>query len=649
MISFLRRFVVESWLGRILAGVIFLAFVGWGIGDVITNAADDPTVVAKVGSQKITTREFAAALQAEMPRLAQQIGAPDVAHIPGMLRQQMANEILKRLVGQSQVLEAAKAYGVVVPDSAVRDEIFSMPYFQGKTGTFDRQRFNAALANAGMTEQRLISLVRNDLTARAVMEAFATGAHVPDLLINRTYTFETATHVFDVVRVPFGAQAAPSTPDEATLKRFYTNHPWMFRSPEYRHAKIVVLSPQTVTAQLQVSDDELHHLYDEQKERFNRPELRSVQIVTSSDQAAANAVSTLWKGGADWKQIQTAAKDSAAVDFNDARASALPSATLQKLVFGAPENSVQGPEKTETGWVVFRVTKITPPRAQSFEDAKETLHAEIVQSRGPAMVNANVSKLQDAIAGGGLDSISTDLGAAAAAGFLDAKGLTKEGEPAPLPASGELRDAIVSHIFEQGKGAPPQLVEAKSSADKAGQPAQSLGWYAVSVDDVTPSQPQAFESVHDKVLAAWQEDERRHAANVAATALYVKAEKGGGVASVVPACSSDLKTGLMISRARPAEDVPTELAQIVLRMPANSTVMTETANGFLVATVTGVRHLDPKADSLGTGRVRDGLTESLGSDMTSAFILSLDQRYKVKTIPAAVRAAMSDAGFGDGS
>ncbi|NHN89326.1 peptidylprolyl isomerase [Acetobacter conturbans] len=648
MISFLRRFVVESWIGRILAGVIFLAFVGWGVGDVLTNMADDPAVVATIGSQKISTRDFAAALQAEMPRLAQQMGAPDVAHIPPALRQQMGNEILQRLVSQSQVLEAAHEYGISVPDSLVRNEIFAMPYFQGKNGAFDRQRFNAALANAGMSEERLITLVRNDLAARAVMEPLSTGAHVPDVLVNRTYGYETATRVVDVARVPFASVAFPSAPDEATLKRFYTNHPWLFRSPEYRHARIVVLSPETVAAQTPASEDELHHLYDAQKERFNQPELRSVQLVTSSDQASAEAVATLWKGGAEWNQIQASAKGSAAVEFNDARASLLPSATLQKLVFTAAPTSIQGPSKTDTGWVVFRVTKVSPPHATSFEDAKPTLQDEITKGRGPAIVSTNEPKLRDAIAGGGLDSIPTNLGAAAAAGFLDGKGMTKDGEAAPLPASGDLRTAIIDRIFAQDKGAPPQLAEAKGAPVAQGQPAPSLGWYAVSVDEITPSQPQSFEAAHDRVLLAWQLDARRHVANVAATALYVNAGKNGGVSSVAPA-GTDLRKGLMVSRARPVDDLPRDLMTVLLRMPAGRTVMDGDDKGFLVATVTAVQHPDPKSDSLGMGRVRDGLTDSLSNDMTSAFIQSLGARYKAKIIPAGVHAAMGEAGFGDGS
>lgn len=650
MISFLRRYFVDSWIGRILAGVLFLAFVSWGIGDIFTSMAEDPNTVAKVGSQKIGTRDFAAALQAEMPRLARQIGAPDAAHVPPMLRQQMANEILQRLIGQAQVIEAARAYGISVSDEAVRNEIFAMPYFQGKTGGFDRQVFNNALAGAGMTENRLIALVRNDLTGRAVMEAVSSGAHVPDILVNRTYAHETATSVLDVVRVPFAAVPAPGAPDEATLKRFFGNHPWMFQSPEYRHARIIVLSPDTVASRNPPGDDELRRLYDARKDHFNQPELRSVQIVTMADQAAAQAIATLWKGGAEWLQIQAASKDASAVEIDDARPSLLPSADLRKLVFAAAQNRVVGPEKTDTGWVVFRVTKVTPPRAVSFDDARAELAGDISKSRAPAIVSASVPKLQDAIAGGGLEAIPSDLGAAAASGFLDAKGLTREGEPAPLPASGALRDELVAHIFAQDKGAPPQLVEARSPSAQPGQATTSLGWYAVSVDDVAPARPLSFEEARSRVLAAWETETRQHEANVAATALYVQAGRSdGGVAAVAPA-GSDLRRSVMVSRVRQGDaSLPGNLLPVIFMTPAGQTVMGQDDAGFVVATVTAVQHPDPQADSLGIGRVRDGLTESLAGDMSSAFILSLGERDKPKIMQAGFRAALNEAGFGDGS
>ncbi|MBB3882805.1 peptidyl-prolyl cis-trans isomerase D [Acetobacter oeni] len=631
-----------------LALVIFVAFVGWGIGDVISGMADDPATAAIVGSRKIATRDLASALQAEIPRMAQRMGAPDAAHLPLQFRRQMAQEVLQRLIGQAEVLEAGSHYGLVVPDQAVRDEIFAMPYFKGANGAFDRNLFNSKLAQAGMTEKRLISLVHDDLAGRAIMDPVAAGAHISDLVATRIYGFETETRNLDLIHIPFASQPAPPAPDDSVLRRYYTNHPWMFRSPEYRHARIVVLSPDTIASQIPATDEEMHRLYDAQAQRFHAPQLRSVQLVTTQDETAAQAVATIWKGGADWTQVQAAAKGSAAVEFNDARASALPSDILQKAVFATPVGIVQGPQKMETGWVVFRVTKVTPPHDTSFDDAKNTLRDEIVKARAPDALSSRVPKLQDAIAGGGLDSIPADLGAAPASGSLDAHGMTKDGVPAPLPASGPLRDAIVAKIFAQAKGAPPQLTEATTPVKPGDAPGPSLGWYAVSVDDVTPGQQEPFDAVRDRVIAAWQTEARKHAADEQATALYVASRDHGGLATNAPA-GSPVQKGIMLSRARPPEGLPQDLMETIAHMPAGRSVMGEDADSFIVATVTGIVHPDPKADSLGYGRVRDGMTESLSSDITSAYIRSLEGRFKTKIIPAGVQAALNEAGFGDGS
>ncbi|NHO31870.1 peptidylprolyl isomerase [Acetobacter fallax] len=649
MISFLRHFVVDSWIGRVLALVIFLAFVGWGIGDVISGMADDPATVATVGSRKITTRDLAAALQAEMPRMAQRMGAPDPSQMPPQFRLQMAQEVLQRLIGQAQVLESGSQYGLVVPDQAVRDEIFAMPYFKGINGSFDRNLFNSKLAQAGMTEKRLISLVHDDLAGRAIMDPVAAGAHISDLVVSRIYGFETETRDLDILHIPFASQTAPANPDDAVLRRYYTNHPWMFRSPEYRHARIIVLSPDTVAPQIPATDEEMHRLYDAQAQRFHAPELRTIQLITAPDETTAQAITTIWKGGADWAQVQAAAKGSAAVEFTDTRASALPSDTLQKIVFSAPVDAVEGPQKTETGWVIFRVTKVTPPHDTSFGDAKATLHDEIVKARAPDAISSRVPKLQDAIAGGGLDSIPADLGAAAASGSLDAHGMTRDGEPAPLPASGPLRDAVVAKIFAQVKGAPPQLVEATTPPEKPGQqPGPSLGWYAVSVDDIVPGQQEPFEAVRDRVMTAWQADARKHAADQQATALYLASRDHGGLAASAPA-GSPVQKDVMLSRVRPPAGLSQQLMEAVMHMPAGQSFMGEDADSFIVLTVTGIRHPDPKTDTLGYSRVRDGMTESLSSDLTSAFIHSLDGRFKAKIMPAGVKAALSQAGYGDGT
>lgn len=135
MISYLRRVFVESWLGRVTAAFVFLAFVGWGAGDVVGHLGEGPDVAARVGKQTVTAGALASALQAELPAAARQAGMSDPSQLSPIMRRQMALQILQRLTGRAEVLDAARTMGLIVPNSAVRDEFSRSPISKGQTGS----------------------------------------------------------------------------------------------------------------------------------------------------------------------------------------------------------------------------------------------------------------------------------------------------------------------------------------------------------------------------------------------------------------------------------------------------------------------------------------------------------------------------------
>ncbi|MEE8662515.1 MAG: peptidyl-prolyl cis-trans isomerase [Acetobacter sp.] len=641
MISFLRHFIVDSWIGRAIAGLIFIAFVGWGVGDVLGNLGESADVAASVGSRKITAAELAEALQRQLPELASQIGVADYHNIPAIMRPQMARQVLASLIGQAELLEMARRQDVVVPDDAVREQVFALPYFHGPDGNFDRKLMDQRLAQQGMTEQHLLDLIREDMAIRSFIVPLSGGAKVADSVVDRIYQYETETRSFDIVRIPFAAQDTLPEPEDAVLKRYYNNHPWQFRTPEYRHAKIVVLSADTIGRSMTFTDEELKKVYDFQSSRFHVPELRSVQIITAPDQKQADAIAALWKGGADWAKVQAASKNLAAVEFPDARPDALPSEGLRKAVFGAPADEVEGPVKVDTGWVVFRVTKVTPAHDTDFNDAKPELQEELVKARAPEQVSQRVSKLQDAIAGGGIDQIPSDIGAAAASGYVDAAGMTKSGEEAPVPASGAVRAAVVARIFAQDEKTPPTLIEVPG---EKGHPSE--GWYAVSVDGIEPGHMIPFEDARAKVLAAWRDAARQHAADVKATSLYIAAKGNAGGVAAVSTDGTPVHKGLMLSLAHPSSELPQDMVRTILAMPAGSSVMGEDAGDYVVVTVTGITHPDPKLDSTGVARVRDGMSETLSDDVMASFVKAISDQVKPKINPQGVSAALAMAGLG---
>ncbi len=634
MISYLRRVFVESWLGRVTAVLVFLAFVGWGVGDVIGHMDEGHDVAARVGKQTITAGSLASALQAELPAAARQAGMSDPSQLSPIMRRQMALQILQRLTGRAEVLEAARNMGLIIPDSAVRDEIFSLPNFKGANGQFDRATFNAILQQRHLTEEHVIQLVRDDLTVRAVLLPMAEGASVPDIMVQRFIAFGARTHVVDFTRIPFGAQPTPAAPDDKALRRYYANHPWLFRVPELRHAQIVVLSPQTVADTLTLDENRIKQIYEEQGSRFNTPETRDVQLITLPTQEQAQSVSSIWRTSGNWAAAQKAAGNAASVDMPGTSAAAIPSEILRKAIFSAPAGDVSTPVKTEAGWAVFRISNIKPGHVTPYDAARGQILDEYRKAATPSAISERLRPLQDAIAAKGLDAIPDTLGAVAISGTLNAQGLTAEGTPAPIPASGAVRDAIIHQIFAQKEGAPPFLSEGPDNS-----------WFAVVVDTVKPSAPLSFEAARAQVLAAWQAENRRHAADLAATALYTAAKAKGALGST-NAAGAQTTRGAAFALATPNKNIPAELMTALPTMKPGQAFMAEDDNAFFVAVVTRVFVPNPPAPEQAISKLRAGLSQAVGEDIAASYINALSRNTPPRISQAGVNTALAEAGFG---
>lgn len=634
MISYLRRVLVESWLGRVVAIVIFLAFVSWGIGDVIGFMSEETDVVARVGQHRIPTRDLAMALRSEMPTITQQMGVKDPSALSPIMQGQIARQILQRLIAQAELLEAARQLKIIVPDSAIREEVFSLPYFKGPTGQFDRAVFNQRLSAQGLSEQQVLDMIRDDLTVRTLLQPMAQGSRVSNILLKTLVDYGATTRMVDLISIPVAAQPAPPAPDTATLQRYYTNHVWLFGTPELRHARIVLLSPQTVADTITMDDTQLKRAYDAQSSHYNMPETRDIQLITATSEADAQKIADAWKLKGSWQAAQGAVKGAASVEMPGARPTTIPSDVLKQVLFQAPQGQVTGPVKTEMGWSVFRVTKILPAHSTSFADARQEILQQYRTAAAPSVVTERRRQLQDAIAGKGLDAIPDTIGVAAISGSLDAQGNTAEKQPAPIPASGKLRDAIVHQVFAQKAGDPPNLLEGPDNS-----------WFAVEVDSITPATPRSFEQAKNDVLAAWQADARHHTADQQATALFLAARQKGSIAGQT-ASGIQVARDIPFSFTNPGKTLPPEIASYIPRMKAGQAVMAENADTFFVAVVTKVFVPNPPAPIDVLQKLKNNLTQAYGDDLAASYVQDLNKRLPPHINNAAIQAALSAAGFG---
>ncbi|MGH7120419.1 MAG: SurA N-terminal domain-containing protein [Acetobacteraceae bacterium] len=608
MLSFIRRHLGD-WSARILFVGLAIAFAAWGIGD-IRNPLGSDTAVAHVAGQRIGPSAVQKEYQNELNRLMQEL--PNSKQPTAEMRKLLAMQAVERLVTEAALAREISRRGLVVPDAAVRDAVFSIPAFQGSNGTFDKVKFQQALASNGLTEAGFLALMRQNLAQAQLLEPIGVGAIAPKVLTSALFAYRYETRTATAVTMPFAAAVEPKAPDEAVLKRWWANNPKAFSTPEYRHIRVVVLSPDVLAKHVQVSETVLKAAYAEHKASYDKPEKRSAEIILASDKAKAAALAAQWRAGASWAEIQQAAKaaGATAVALNDALPTEFPDAVLAKAVFAAQPETVTGPLQTPLGWHVIDVTGITPGANTSFADAKPALEAAAARQEAVGLVYARVTKFEDAVAAEPtLEKMPTDLGLVGETGTLDKEGLTPEGTHAPLPGSSALQKAIVAAAFATGKDNLASVVQG---------PGQS--YYALTVTGITPSHVQPFPLVKAKVLADWTAQERRREQNEMATRLMVAVNHG------TPLADAAAKEGLKAvqlpptGRSTPAAGVPPQLLGPLFSLKLHKATMVETADGFVTAELTAVSQPTAAANSVGYKSLQTELARSIGQDLQQVFV-----------------------------
>ena len=618
MITAFRRYL-ETWVVRGLFLIMAIAFIVWGVGDVV-RMVGSPTWVAKVDGQTIEGALF----QAEYQRALTQASAklPPGQDAPASLRNSIGDETLRRLIQQAALQQEVQRLRVVVPDSAIRQTILAMPAFRDKQGRFSSQLFQAVLQNNGLNEQSFVQMMHGDLAQRQVLEAVGIGAAAPQAEAVPLFQEQFEKRSADMVEFPFDAETAPA-PTPVDLQRWYENHPFDYSSREMRRVKAIILSPQTLEKEIPITDKELHDAYAQRMQEFVAPAKRSAEVITAPDEAKAQALAAQWKGGADWTAMQAAAQKSgaSAVALNDATQPEFPDAALAKAVFAAAPDAVSAPVKGALGWYVMQVTKATPGSAKSFEQVEGDLRNRVLAEKATDLMYERANKIDNLLGNGTpFDQLPGDQGLVGVEGTMDAQGDTSAGTPAPIPGPPALRSAIVTAAFKTQKGELPQLTEVQTPS------AGGSAYYALNVEDVIPPAVKPYDEVKQQVEADWTADQKRRAAEVKASKLLMAVKGGQSLADAAAVAGVPVSHTPPAMRNSAAEEMPPALANVLFMLKPGEPTMVATNTTFVVAVPAKIDVPQAASDPGGFQQLRGVISNSVGNDMATIFAQAVRDR-----------------------
>jgi foldase protein PrsA len=148
-----------------------------------------------------------------------------------------------------------------------------------------------------------------------------------------------------------------------------------------------------------VTDEDIQEYYDKNKRRFAQPERRDLRVVLTKTEAKADEARSALEDGDSWKQV---VKRYSIDEASKAQGGLLPAVAkgqqdkaLDDAVFEAKKGQLEGPVKTQFGWYVFEVTKITPASQQSLDQSKDTIRNLLRSERQQKALDGFVKEFRE--------------------------------------------------------------------------------------------------------------------------------------------------------------------------------------------------------------------------------------------------------------
>ena len=557
------RGAAQSWVAKLLLGLLAISFVAWGVGDVFRQGFTGSSVLTS-GDSNVSPVEYRLAYNRQLQIYQQQ------------LNQRLTREQAKGVGIDAQVMAQLVA-GVVLDEQSrkmklglSKERLANLtgedPAFKDASGKFSRPAFDGILRNAGMRPEDYLKSRGQVAIRQQVVESMTDGIKVPDAYLSALALHGGESRDVDYLALPVSIVQPVPEPSEAELKTFYDERKDSYKAPEYRKFSYVTLTPEGIANPASIDDAAVKADYDKNIARYTKKETRKIdQLVFASKDAALAAKAKLGSGATFDDIAKSENKTPADIALGDLQKADLPDAKLADAAFSLAAGAVSDVIDGAFGPVIIRVAAVTPQAVEAFDGVKEAIRKDIAVNEATAILLESHDAYEDARGGG--DSME----AAAAKVKLklvtvdaaDATGLKPDGAKLDgMPESAELLPAVFS--------AEPGLENAPLNIGSSG-----FLWYEVK--SVTAERERPVTEVKDKLTADWKT--AKGAELLAAKAAEFAKQVSGGKSMDDIAAALKLETQTKRGLKRDFDDADLDAATVEAAFGGGKDYVTVSAGG----------------------------------------------------------------------
>ena len=392
MLSAIRE-KATGWIAWILVILISIPFALWGVNSYFEGATQ--IVIAVANGVEIEQSDYQRALAQKQRQLVQLAGrdlGAEYLDSPVFKRQ-----VVDSMIDEALAREFSRDRGFRISDNQLNRFIRTTEAFH-TNGQFDNERYERLIGNAGLSVQGFQAQQRQQLTTDQMRISLAETAFVSRTELNYALKLlnQKRSAVYAILLLEHFLEGVKIT-DEDISNEFDAKRAVYFEPPQARVA-YVELSVARLADAIKIDDSAVKKHYDDAPRRYSKPGSRSASHIllplaagAAAEEAvrakAARLVSEA-RGGADFAELaRTYSKDAGSAtrggDLGVIQKGAMVP-PFEKAVFALSAGEISEPVKTEFGYHVIKVTRVSKTEAIPFEEVREDIATALRRRGGEA-------------------------------------------------------------------------------------------------------------------------------------------------------------------------------------------------------------------------------------------------------------------------
>jgi peptidyl-prolyl cis-trans isomerase D len=455
--------------------------------------------VAVVGSERVDAAELSGAATNALDQARQ---ADPTITMQAFIARGGLDEVLEQLLQRTSLAVFAERHGMRVSERLVDSELLQIPAFRGADGNFNAEAFRAVIGQRGLTEAAVRADLATGLLARQLLTPLTFSPVVPSSLVQQYASLLRERRQGSIASLPSSAFAPSGNPSDNQLQAFYTESRERYIRPERRTIRYASFGEAAVGQLAAPTATQIAERYQRDRALYAATERRRLTQLVAPTQDAARAIVAEVAAG---KTLEAAAREKGLA------------------AFAAADKAMATPARGGLGWYVLRVDAIERQAGRSLEQVGPEIAATLAtEQRRAALADLTARLEQEFEEGRSLAEVAEELGVQVSStvpATADGAIYGRPGERVP-----ELLSRVLSVAFEMEES-EPQLAEVV--------PGETFLLFDVA--DVTPSAVAPLAEIRQQVIANWRLDQGAKAARAAADRILAKVARGTALAAAVAA------------------------------------------------------------------------------------------------------------------